>query len=214
MEKITCDVIRDLLPLYCDGVCSRDSRELVREHLEDCRECCSLLQKMKQECVLPGEEEQAHETIVRDMAVFWKKGLRRSFLKGALIMLCACAVLVGGWVALTRLVMVQVPADRVEIAVVSVTEETVEVSLKTNDGKKVSGSSYRVTADGKYYIILERGILAEENGGGENWEGTLTISREKKLESGEKVPVTEIYYGTGKDSVLIWSLQPILLPQP
>lgn len=214
MEKITCDVIRDLLPLYCDGVCSRDSRELVREHLEDCRECCSLLQKMKQECVLPGEEEQAHETVVRDMAVSWKKGLRQSFLKGALIMLCACAVLVGGWVALTRLVMVQVPADRVEIAVVSVTEETVEVSLKTNDGKKVSGSSYRVTADGKYYIILVRGILAEENGGGENWEGTLTISREKKLESGEKVPVTEIYYGTGKDSVLIWSLQPILLPQP
>ena len=129
-------------------------------------------------------------------------------------MLCTCAVFVGGWLALTRLVMVQVPADRVEIAVVSVTEETVEVSLKTNDGKKVSGSSYRVTADGKYYIILERGILAEENGGGENWEGTLTISREKKLESGEKVPVTEIYYGTGKDSVLIWSLQPILLPQP
>ena len=214
MEKITCDVIRDLLPLYCDGVCSRDSRELVREHLEDCRECRSLLQKMRQECVLPGEEEQAHETVVRDMAVSWKKGLRRSFLKGALIMLCACVVLVGGWVALTRLVMVQVPADRVEIAVVNVTEETVEVSLKTNDGKKVSGSSYRVTADGKYYIILERGILAEENGGGENWEGTLTISREKKLESGEKVPVTEIYYGTGKDSVLIWSLQPILLPQP
>ena len=214
MEKITCDVIRDLLPLYCDGVCSQDSRELVREHLEDCRECRGLLQKMRQECVLPGEEEQAHETVVRDMAVSWKKGLRRSFLKGALIMLCACAVLVGGWVALTRLVMVQVPADRVEIAVVSVTEETVEVSLKTNDGKKVSGSSYRVTADGRYYIILERGILAEENGGGENWEGTLTISREKKLESGEKVPVTEIYYGTGKDSVLIWSLQPILLPQP
>ena len=214
MEKITCDVIRDLLPLYCDGVCSQDSRELVREHLEDCRECRGLLQKMRQECVLPGEEEQAHETVVRDMAVSWKKGLRRSFLKGALIMLCACAVLVGGWVALTHLVMAQVPADRVEIAVVSVTEETVEVSLKTNDGKKVSGSSYRVTADGKYYIILERGILAEENGGGENWEGTLTISREKKLESGEKVPVTEIYYGTGKDSVLIWSLQPILLPQP
>ena len=214
MEKITCDVIRDLLPLYCDGVCSQDSRELVREHLEDCRECRGLLQKMRQECVLPGEEEQAHETVVRDMAVSWKKGLRRSFLKGALIMLCACAVLVGGWVALTHLVMAQVPADRVEIAVVSVTEETVEVSLKTNDGKKVSGSSYRVTADGRYYIILERGILAEENGGGENWEGTLTISREKKLESGEKVPVTEIYYGTGKDSVLIWSLQPILLPQP
>lgn len=204
MEKITCDVIQDLLPLYCDEVCSQDSRELVREHLEDCQECRSLLQKMRQECTFPGEEEQAHETIVRDMAASWKKGLRRSFLKGALIMLCACAVLAGGWLALTRLVMVHVPTDRVEIAVETVTEESVEISLKTNDGKRVSGSSYRMTSDGKYYIILERAILAEENGSGENWEGILTISREKRLESGEKVPVTEIYYGTGKDSVLIW----------
>lgn len=208
-DAITCDVVRDLLPLYCDEVCSRDSRELVNRHLEGCRECCGLLRKMKEECAFPGaerqaEEERAHETIVKGMAVSWRKGLRRSFLKGALIMLCACAVLAGGWLALTRLVMVHVPAERVEIAVETVTEESVEIFLKTNDGKKVSRSSYRMTADGKYHIVLERGILAEENGSGENWEGVLTISREGKLESGEKVPVTEIYYGTGKDSVLIW----------
>ena len=30
MEKITCEVIADLLPLYCDEVCSQDSRRLVR----------------------------------------------------------------------------------------------------------------------------------------------------------------------------------------
>ena len=36
MEKITCDVIQDILPLYCDDVCSKDSRELVEKHLEDC----------------------------------------------------------------------------------------------------------------------------------------------------------------------------------
>ena len=30
-----CEVIRDLLPLYVDEVCSGTSRELIEEHLQD-----------------------------------------------------------------------------------------------------------------------------------------------------------------------------------
>ena len=37
--KTDCDVIRDLLPLYEDEVCSEKSRDLVREHLEECPAC-------------------------------------------------------------------------------------------------------------------------------------------------------------------------------
>lgn len=56
----------------------------------------------------------------------------------------------------------------------------------------------------QFYNLVPELILAQENGSGENWEGALTISREKRLESGEEVSVAEIYYGIGKDSVLIW----------
>ena len=31
--KYPCDLIRDLLPLYQDGVCSEESRAAVEEHL-------------------------------------------------------------------------------------------------------------------------------------------------------------------------------------
>ena len=31
-----CEVIRDLLPLYSDGVCSEESRRLTEEHLAQC----------------------------------------------------------------------------------------------------------------------------------------------------------------------------------
>ena len=31
--KNNCDIIRDLLPLYVDGVCSQESAKLVEEHL-------------------------------------------------------------------------------------------------------------------------------------------------------------------------------------
>ena len=34
--KISCDVIKDLLPLYNDGVCSDESAKLVDQHLKEC----------------------------------------------------------------------------------------------------------------------------------------------------------------------------------
>lgn len=37
--KYPCGMIRDLLPLYHDSVCSQESRLAVEEHLEECGEC-------------------------------------------------------------------------------------------------------------------------------------------------------------------------------
>ena len=39
MDRITCDIIRDLLPLYIDEVCSAGSRALVEGHLQNCPAC-------------------------------------------------------------------------------------------------------------------------------------------------------------------------------
>jgi len=39
MTNVTCDIVKDLLPLYVDGVVSEDSRKLVNEHLESCSKC-------------------------------------------------------------------------------------------------------------------------------------------------------------------------------
>lgn len=39
MSKIPCDVIKDLLPLYADNVCSEHSKDIVEEHLTECEDC-------------------------------------------------------------------------------------------------------------------------------------------------------------------------------
>ena len=44
--KISCDVIRDLLPLYVDEVLSNDSKTLVDEHIEECENCRDELKKL------------------------------------------------------------------------------------------------------------------------------------------------------------------------
>lgn len=47
MNTLKCEVIRDLLPLYVDEICSGESKRLVSEHLESCNECKRLYEKMK-----------------------------------------------------------------------------------------------------------------------------------------------------------------------
>lgn len=37
--KINCEIIKDLLPLYCDDVCSQASREIIEEHVDECALC-------------------------------------------------------------------------------------------------------------------------------------------------------------------------------
>ncbi len=47
--KHDCEVIRDLLPLYQDDVCSPKSREMVEEHLKECEACKKELEEIKKE---------------------------------------------------------------------------------------------------------------------------------------------------------------------
>lgn len=59
MEKIDCNIIRDLLPLYEDNVASQETQELIRTHLVDCLDCREELRKMRTPISLPpaGDEE-------------------------------------------------------------------------------------------------------------------------------------------------------------
>lgn len=59
---MNCKIIRDLLPLYCDNICSRESRRAVEEHLAGCPDCMGVYEKMRQESAVPafptdGKEE-------------------------------------------------------------------------------------------------------------------------------------------------------------
>lgn len=57
MKEVSCEVIRDLLPLYEDGAASEESQTLVREHLKDCPACREELRKLRTPITLPPEED-------------------------------------------------------------------------------------------------------------------------------------------------------------
>ena len=49
--NISCDIITDLLPLYHDGACNENSRKAVEEHLADCGQCRTMLEKIRNNSV-------------------------------------------------------------------------------------------------------------------------------------------------------------------
>lgn len=57
MNKISCNIIRDILPLYVDGVVSEDTRTMVAEHLEQCGECRKQYECMKNKVEVPVEND-------------------------------------------------------------------------------------------------------------------------------------------------------------
>lgn len=46
-----CEIIRDLLPLYVDEICSKEATYEIEEHLKDCDKCKHIFEKMKVEVV-------------------------------------------------------------------------------------------------------------------------------------------------------------------
>ena len=51
MNNVTCSIVEDLLPLYMDGCCSKDSQQAVVEHMKTCEKCRETYRHLQ--CELP-----------------------------------------------------------------------------------------------------------------------------------------------------------------
>lgn len=65
MSKISCSIIRDLMVLYEDDVCSEDSRKLIEEHISSCAECHKLYEQTRKKIppITLSDDEQADTNV-------------------------------------------------------------------------------------------------------------------------------------------------------
>ncbi|MBO4470443.1 MAG: zf-HC2 domain-containing protein [Clostridia bacterium] len=76
-----CEVIRDLLPLYADDVCSESSRLLIEHHLKECPDCAAELEKIRSDEI----EENLREEKDRVIEYQAKRFRRRSTTVGSVV---------------------------------------------------------------------------------------------------------------------------------
>lgn len=82
-----CNVIKDLLPLYADEICSEDSREMVEEHLSTCGDCKQELEDYRYNTGLPE--------VPTDVAMkSFKKKMSRRNLKKIVIAVIVCLAVI------------------------------------------------------------------------------------------------------------------------
>ena len=58
---MNCEIIKDLIPLYCDGLCSGETRSAVDEHIAHCQDCRRLLEAAGAELEAPTRESYDEE---------------------------------------------------------------------------------------------------------------------------------------------------------
>lgn len=77
-----CKIIEDLLPLYHDGVCSEESREMVDEHLAQCEDCRKSLELIDGELLSPTAEDSDVDllkSLTKKIILRQRKALMKGF---------------------------------------------------------------------------------------------------------------------------------------
>ena len=57
--KNECSIVRDLLPLYAEGMVSPETASFVEEHLKDCEHCRNEYERLKAPCAVPAQDDAA-----------------------------------------------------------------------------------------------------------------------------------------------------------
>ncbi len=108
MNKYDCEIIKDLLPLYADNVCSEKSANIVEEHLNDCSECSEELRKIK-ECPIVPEVDVDMKKAVKNAGKRIKKGKKKTIIET--IALVLILVILFGVIGMYRFILYSAKAN-------------------------------------------------------------------------------------------------------
>lgn len=101
--KTDCEIVRDLLPLYVDDICSEKSRELVDEHLAECAECSDMLCRLKKTEIERNLKAEKEDAISYGMRKFKQLSARTGITASGLFMIPLLALLVLNLIAGSQL---------------------------------------------------------------------------------------------------------------
>lgn len=171
MEKIPCSVIQDLLPLYLEEAVSRETKDAVQAHLQNCTDCRKEAELLQRQVVLPSNIEAR----AQDTAPLYriKRTLCRKRVLMALLTAALCATLLIGGGALAVVVDWEIPYQEEQMALKE-QEGTLYVQYLPADQSLFSGwHPFEVVLDGEqktvavfclYAIVLEQ-IYSAKTGG-------------------------------------------------
>ena len=211
--NLSCNIIRDLLPLYAEDMASPDSAEAVRAHLRECEDCRRELGNMKEPVPVPAEELGIGKI---------KKGIARRWLQGvacftlAILLVVSC---VGCWlfspIYLPEEVVISVERND-RLSVVGQDDWYQVLASPTKVGYRTMNCDGRGWKEGNYYKVfyttryreLTQETPIEEYTSGGTCPGAVWLFREDgtmKLLYGTAVDTTAPARWSILETLSLWS---------
>ena len=205
MAKISCDLIQDLLPLYCDDVCSADSKNIVETHLQECEACAKLFQQLKSKCIIntkAREEKSAEEFIIGKIAHSWKRSILKAFFKGAIIAAIILSLVAGGYYTLFVQQNSMVAFEDVLVSAYMLTDEHITFHLQVDDGYCGGTMKTYIDEERNLYISIQRTLVKEKLTNGEEVMDYGFNLTDKNC--------VAVYYGVPGNCKLLWKQGDVL----
>lgn len=204
-----CGLIRDLLALYHDDVCSPESRRAVEKHCAVCPDCQKMLKELETVPEPYGMVKEAEPLI--PIRKKWNRERKKALWVGlsiaiVLVLIFAANAVLKEWYC--------VPMGKEDVVVTAVYETSdgiVHIEYDDLYDLNYFSTAVEVGADGFGYISCYRPILAKKtnaphrlgSGGiGFDPESAFAWLNEESL-----APVTKVYLGIKNDpenSILVW----------
>jgi len=79
-----CAIVRDLFPSYIDGLCSKESKDFIEQHIKSCDSCKEILNNLKTEVPMADERDKLERLKA-------KKPLKKV---RDLLIICICSIII------------------------------------------------------------------------------------------------------------------------
>ncbi len=148
-----CKLIQDLLPLYYDGVCSDESREIIEEHLSECDECSRIFEEIRKSDSVSVPAAPIHEMQKADSL---KKIKRKILRKQILIAAASLAAAVVIWFGISIPLKLSIDAAKSENISVSLLNGDLIARLHGSFPGDIRIKNVEINSDaeGKYYMFF------------------------------------------------------------
>ena len=147
IRDLPCEVVKDLLPLYHDGVVSSDTGIMVESHLNHCEKC-----RVELDSICNGDKIEKGIIEYNEKSSFsaFRNGVsaikRKGTIRGVLITALAVAVLLSGFIFLRTNSVIKVPVDQLKI------DDVIRYDIGTDGGEGLF-FTYEMDWDGGYAVI-------------------------------------------------------------
>lgn len=188
--RITCNVIRDILPLYAENMVSEDTRKIVEEHINNCDKCKKELEDMKTSIDLPIDTDMT--PLKKIKASIRKKKLQAVIFTAMLTIAIITAVI--GFLTVPRFIPYQeglisfMEKDNGMIIVVF-NDEVTGYNISSYPSETDDGLVYHITT---WDSIWNRNIMKK------------SVNNIVLNPKGEKVVSVYYYNGDGREDILIY----------